>query len=288
MGEKKPSESLSNAGKKMDKAEQQSQQGQSQKAEEQQEEAQKDIEEAEQALEEAERQYASLMAEEKLAQMENTLGKILHEQKKVNEETLRLETARLKNGGAWTRPNRIKVQGLGDQQGKVATEAEDLMKKMKEEDSTVFSWVLQTAIDDMVLVRDLLKQDVQTDEYTQGLERDIERKLQELLDALKKEMANRKKKKGPQGSGQGGSGGRLVPPIAELKMLRQMQLNLKRKTEDFDRQLKKDKTEEFDDVQRTIVKRLAHEQGTLGDLTRKFAEALSGQTKEEKPKEGGK
>lgn len=288
VGEKKPSESLSNAGKKMDQAGQQSQKGESQQAEEKQEEAQKDIEEAEQALEEAERQYASLMAEEKLAQMENTLGKLLYAQKKVNEKTIEMETARLKNGGTWTRPNRIKVQGLGDEQGKVATESEDLMKKMQEEDSTVFSWVLQTAIDDMSLVKDLLKKDVQTDEYTQGLERDIERKMQELLDALKKEMANRKKKKGPQGAGGGGGGGRLVPPIAELKMLRQMQLSLKKKTEDFDRQLKKDKTDEFDDVQRTIVKRLAHEQGTLSDLTRKFAEALSGQTKEEKPKEGGK
>lgn len=288
MGEKKASESLSNAGQKMDQAGQQSQQGQSQQAQESQEQAQQDLEEAEQALEEAERQYASLMAEEKLAQMENTLGEILYKQKKVNEKTIELETARLKNGGSWTRQNRIKVQKLGDEQGKLAQESENLLKKMEEEDSTVFSWVMQTAIDDMNLVKDLLRKDVQTDEYTQGLERDIERKLQELLDALRKEMANRKKKRGPQSGGGGGGGGRLVPPIAELKMLRQMQLNLKKKTEDFGRQLKKEGKAEFDEVQRTIVKRLAHEQGTLSDLTRKFAEALSGQTKKEKPKEGGK
>jgi hypothetical protein len=165
---------------------------------------------------------------------------------------------------------------------------ESLKKKVDEETAEVFSWVVQSVIDDMKIVIEQLRKQQDTGEYTQSIQKDIERKLKELVDSMKKERARRKQ----QGGGQGGGGGkmkpRLIPRLAEIKMLKQMQINLKRKTEEFHRINIKKNIEGLDEIQKTILQRLGAEQGNLADLTQKLLKAIEddmsggGKPKEEK------
>ncbi|MDQ7779986.1 MAG: hypothetical protein RDV41_09800 [Planctomycetota bacterium] len=279
--QKKAAESVGNAAEKMKSASSNMSGGQPnpQQAEQDEEEALKDLEEAMEDLAAAEREYNSLMQEQVLYQIENDLSKILGEQKKITEATVEADFEVKKLGGELSREMRIALNKLADGQGALAEGCDKLAKQLEEANASVFPWVLGTIADDMRLVQELLGEKYnRTDDYTQGVQRDIERKLKELIDALKRERQKRRKEQQDPGNpgGGGGGGGPLVPPIAELKMLRQMQLNLKRKTEEFVKANLKnpEAAKGLDPVQQMILRRLAAEQENLADKTRNFAESM--------------
>lgn len=71
-------------------------------------------------------------------------------------------------------------------------------------------------------------------------------------------------------------------------MLKIMQENLKRKTEEFKKVNIKKTTKGFDPVQQMILKRLSAEQGNLADMTQEFTKKIEQMQKQmPKMKEGG-
>jgi len=110
--------------------------------------------------------------------------------------------------------------------------------------------------------------------YTQEVERQILSVLLELKEALEREQRKPKKKKGGGGGGGGGKR-RLVPPLAELKMLRKMESDLLTNTRDLNEAIKLSGGKP-NYVQQQLLKRLATRQGNVADLLKKISDQLSG------------
>jgi hypothetical protein len=105
------------------------------------------------------------------------------------------------------------------------------VKTLSEEGSTaVFPTILREVRDDLTSVETSLAR-AETGKITQLVQSSIEKNLEDLIEALKNERT--RPKKGGSGGGGGGGGGDkqpLVPPIAELKMLKMLQTNLYQRT----------------------------------------------------------
>ena len=104
-----------------------------------------------------------------------------------------------------------------------------------EEDGTTISFpvVVENMRDNLTQVAAFLEQQA-TGIETQTLQHEIERTLEELIEAL--QIA----KKSGSGSGQGKPGNckpALLPDTAELKLLRALQLRVNRRTRSFDQRL---------------------------------------------------
>src|SRR5439155_12455096 len=101
---------------------------------------------------------------------------------------------------------------------------------------------------------------------TQRLERDVVKVFQDLKSAFEREM---KKPKPGQEAGQPNQGGpqrrRLVPALAELKMLKGMQEDVRRQTGDLNEAIKLSGGEP-NSMQRELLQRLSTRQGNLADL----------------------
>jgi hypothetical protein len=100
-----------------------------------------------------------------------------------------------------------------------------------------------------------------------------------MIAAIRKELAERKLKKpgGPPpdgGGGQGGGGGKqpLVPPIAELKMLRMLQLQINRRTVLLNQQ--EIKGQLLDKQVNKQHKSLADRERTVKEMTKQAAKNL--------------
>lgn len=275
--ERRANQSLSRAANKMNSASRNLSSGQSQQAQADEQEALDELERTYEQLAQKKQALSDQRAQELLGELDRMLTQILHKQEGLNKETIRLEEVKLKEGEL-SRAERIILNKLAKNQGDLATETTEVNQKLLEEHSAVFSWVLKNIVEDMNLVKDLLDVEQRTDECTQGVQEDIIRKLKELLEALKKEKVRRKK-----GGGGGGSGRRkprLLPNIAELKMLRTIQASLKRKTEHFNQTNVKMGIKEFGPIQQMMLQRLSSQQLHLSDLTKKFAEKLAEEIKE--------
>jgi len=242
----------------------------------------------EEATEELERMYEELAQRKKtlseqemqkmMERLDQILTKLISKQKEIHDETIRLDNIKL-NESDLPRSEMANLKKITQMQLELAKEVEKVNDKLIEEQSAVFFWILKTVMDEMILVKDLLDDESRTDIYTQQIQEDIIRKLKELLDALKKEKS-RNKSGGQPPPGGGQQKPKLLPDIAELKMLRTMQENLMRKTEDFKKENIKENLQEFDAVQQKILQRLSAEQMHLADLISSFTKRL--QNKEDK------
>jgi hypothetical protein len=148
-----------------------------------------------------------------------------------------------------------------------------VVKKL--EDAPVFQWVLQTATDDMNESAVRLDKE-ETGQLTQEIQEDVIRKLGELIDALRKERQEKQQQQGGGGGGGGGGGKQpLVPPLAELKMLRIMQKDVNRQTQKVDQEVTTEKKELTKD-QRDRLRRAAKKEGDIARITEGIAKEVEG------------
>jgi hypothetical protein len=111
---------------------------------------------------------------------------------------------------------------------------------------------------------------------TQAVQTEIEKNLGAMIDSIKESLLDRREKK-KSGGGGGGGGGKqpLVPPIAELKMLRMMQLQINSRTSVLDQQaaakaLPKDQLDQQ-------AKELAEREAKVQKLAKETADKISKQ-----------
>ncbi|MEK7449412.1 MAG: hypothetical protein AAB019_08000 [Planctomycetota bacterium] len=272
-GEKTPAQDMKNAGQKMNSASQSMGQGQSSQAQEEEDEALKELQRAYEQLAQKSEELSAQQALRFIEKLEKMLAEVMNKQQHINHETIRLESVKQKDE-MLSREEQINLKKLAGEQKDLGRQIDEINRNLLKEHSVVFSWVLKTIFDDMNLSAELMEQHKRTDDYTQGFQRDIVVKLKELLDALKKE---KKKKKAMANSGGGGGGGKmpLLSDVTELKMLKIMQVGLKRKTEEFQQKNLNEKLNEFDQFQKIILRRLSDEQGNLADLLDSFAQKLA-------------
>lgn len=195
---------------------------------EKQTEALEKLQEAITELEEILRQMREEEMERVLALLEGRFRKMLEMELKVYEGTQNLsETPQEQR----VRTDEIRASKLAFEQRKIVGEADRALTLLQEEGSSIaFPEVVQQMRDDMEEVAARLDQ-LKADTLTLGLEEEIISTLEELITALQKAQQDLEEGQ-QQPPGEPGAGGDppLVDMLAELKMIRSLQLRVNTRT----------------------------------------------------------
>ncbi|MEM8670716.1 MAG: hypothetical protein AAGG48_24530 [Planctomycetota bacterium] len=227
----------------------------------------KAVEELKKALDEIEQRLAQLREDtliDRLSRLEARFRAMLALQKEITAATLTIAENENENGKL-SRSERLKLRKLSSQERELAEKAFQTLDILVEDGtSVVFPRVVKNVQEDLELVANQLA-DQRTDAYTQSLQQGVEVTLQELIDALQR---NLKKKKGG-GGGSCDCEPPLLPGSAELKLLRSMQVRVNRRTEAFDKLKEADK---LDDRLEKEVANITALQEEVAEMTLELAE----------------
>lgn len=222
---------------------------------------------------------------EKLAKIEQRLEMVLEEQKTATARTKRTWEARKPGSDPYDRQAVQTLNELAKTERGLAEEIKAIVMLLSKEGTTVvFPRILDQLRDDLVKVSRSLA-DRQAGPLTQATQEQIEATLQEMIASVREELSRGLKRKGGMGGGGGGGGGGgkkppLVPPVAELRMLRLQQLHVNRLTRQIDT-MAKDNSLSPEEIN-TEQTRLRERQKAVLDLTREMSKKL----KDEGPNKG--
>jgi hypothetical protein len=218
--------STAGAAGKMSQAGDAGQQGNAQSAEDQAEKAEHDLEEAQQQLAERRKQAEEELAREQLAKLEDGLKSLHERQKKLLQETERLEGLRAA-AGRLTRAQLSTVNDLARQQKSLEGETNLLADKLSL--TEVISMALEGAAKQMTRASDLLEHR-DTGNQTQGAQEAARLRFAQLLTALadnaKREGGDKQDSGGGAGGGGSGSQDDAKQALAQLKLLKILQEDL--------------------------------------------------------------
>jgi len=218
----------------MRQAREQLEQAQREAAIEQQEAAQQLLEQAKAELEEILRQLREEEIERVLAMLEGRFRRMLEMELRVQAETVRLSKT---PAARRTRQFSIKVGTLRLDQWKIVLEVDKALTLLREEGSSVaFPEAVVQLRADMESVADLLA-DEKVGGITQAIEADIISALEEMIAALQKAQQDAEQRRNQPSPPPGGmvdpSDQPLVDSIAELKMIRALQMRVNTRTVRF-------------------------------------------------------
>lgn len=183
----------------------------------------KTIEKLKQAQQQLGEEIAELQErskQEKLAKVEEKLEAILEKQKAVTAATRDTWEDRRPGETPYDREAEQTLLDGARKEGQLSEDVAIVRKMLVDEGSTViFPEILGDVKEDLETLQDRLAEK-DPGLVTQTTQQEVERTLRELIDAVRKELS-----KGPgrgRGAGAGGGGGNqpLIPPVAELRMLR--------------------------------------------------------------------
>lgn len=248
-----------------------------QEASAKQDKAVDELEKARKKLEEILRQLREEELERLLAALQSRCERMLQMQIEVYEGTVRVDKAIHDNADRKpTRVNEQKSLQLSDQEEKIVSEANKAIALLQAEGSAVaFPEVFYQVRDDMKHVaRRLGKVDPGT--VTQVIEQDIITTLKDMVEALKKARQEMDAKKGqPQPPGPP-QNQKLIDILAELKMIRSMQIRVNSRTETYARQYvdKEGEQTKDPDIQKELND-LAKRQQKIFEVTDKLYRGLN-------------
>ncbi len=232
-----------------------------------QDEAIRKLQKAKEKLEEILRQLREEERELMLTALEARFQKMLAQELLVLEGTTTLDKT---PKAEWTARHFGRSRELAVDQDAIALDSAKALTLLREEGSSVaFPEGVEQIRDDMLSAVRLLQKN-EVGELTQGIERDIVEALQEMIEALQKEIE--KKKSDPQQQQPGQQGQKqdkpLVEQIAELKMLRSLQLRINRRTRRLGGMIKGEQATDADvvDQLRSLSFRQAQVQQATHDL----------------------
>jgi hypothetical protein len=223
---------LKSAAGRMQKAKEQLDKAQRDGATEEQRKAVQELEQAKAELERVLRQLREEEMERTFTMLAARFKKMLESQIRVHDGTVRLDHVAEANRG---HDDEIESARLSREETAIANEAEKALLLLREEGSSVaFPETVSLMHDDMQQVATRLG-DFKVNAVTQGLEQDIIEALEETIAALQQAMNDLDKKKSPAGQSQAGEPNEppLVEKLAELKMIRALQMRINRRTQRY-------------------------------------------------------
>ncbi len=275
--------SLSRAGEQMQQAANASGDNRAADAEQAAEDALQDLDKAQQELEQRRRQAERDLAEEQLAKIEDRLRGLRDRQ-----QTLVDEAQRLANLAAQRAPTRAEQQTARDaarQEALLQAEADELRRMVA--GAEVFAVTLQYASDDMARASRLLEQANYTVEMTTAAS-DALRRLSQLVAALEAgnntPPAGQPQQGNPAGqnpAGQQPQDG--IPPLAQLKLLKSMQEDLKQRTEKLAEAWPNQ--QQLPEAAQRQYEQIAAEQGRLAELLLNLSQPAADDTEPDSPRE---
>jgi hypothetical protein len=251
---------LAQAADEMGKAVRQLQEGDD--PEDAQEQALQRLEQAQEKLQEAQNEAENELAREQLARLADQIKGLKQRQDAAIDESARLHKQMLKTSG-WVRALLPSLKDHGQVQEALGKEAAGLAEKLK--GAPVFEMLMKKGARAMdgaaqsvaqrykkavarqakaaALEKDELEDENRADARIQKLQKEASHRLNRLLEALKPELDVAKQEpkeddpEGGEGGGQKGGGGTKagdgIPPLAQLKALRDEQKEVRQRTESF-------------------------------------------------------
>jgi hypothetical protein len=227
---------MKQASKKLDEAQREG-------AAERQREALKKLEEAKAELQRVLRQLREEELERTLTQLAARFRKMLELQIAVYEGTLRLDRV---PPAKRDHDDEIEAARMSRQESQIVGEADKALLLLREDGSSVaFPEAVEQMRDDMQQVVERLAA-MKPDSITQGLEQDIITALEETIAALEIAMKDLEKNRTPPGqapmAGQP-TEPQLVQKIAELKMIRSLQMRIYQRTQRYGQMIEGEQAE---------------------------------------------
>ncbi len=223
-------EELERAKRDMERAIEQLKKKQRNAASDAQDDAIANLQKAKEKLEEILKQLREEERERFLAMLEARFQRMLAMQLVVYDGTVKLDKTPTDD-----RSDRHAARSLqlARQEEEITIEATKAITLLRDEGSAVaFPEAVEQMRDDMRIVVSRLER-TEIGELTQGIEREIIDALEEMIDALQKEIEKGKDKKNkdePPKDGQQPQEPQLVDQLAELKMLRTLQMRINHRT----------------------------------------------------------
>lgn len=281
-------EALQGAAQAAQRATQGMQEGDQEEADQQQEEARQQLEQAKDALEEERDRYMDLRQEELLFRIRDELTQFLEKQQAI---TLATKEAadQLVGGRSLTRPMRRKLNGLADRERELVAKATFLRTSLEEEGTLVFTHALKANEEDLEDIAGRLGgREPDPGSFTALLQECVEERTMHLLDALKREQQRRQEEQQQQQQQQQQGGEnqnqqarpRLVPVVAELKMLKQMEQEMLERTQRLEQLLTAAGADAITETETALIERLGHRHSQITQIFLKMKamieEALAG------------
>ncbi len=228
-----------------------------------QDEAIAKLEKAKEKLEEILRQLREEERELLLAALEARFQKMLALQLAVYNGTVSLSKTPNKE---WTARHRGRSHDLSLQEEEIVLEANKALTLLKEEGSSVaFPEAVEQLREDMQIVARRLDRG-QVAELTQSIERDIIEALAEIIEALQKEMEKKDDQPPPEDQPpMQPQDPTLVDKLAELKMLRSLQMRINRRTKRLGNLIDGDQAQKPDIIEQ--LQNLANRQKRVQEAT---------------------
>ena len=273
------------------KAQRAMREGDADEAQQQQEQAREKLEEAVEELEEEQDRYMDLRQEELLFRMKEELTNFLEQQRPITEQTL--EYQQTAANGRLSRPARRRVNRLGEEEHTLAGKIELLVNALTDEGNLVYQAVLTANLEDLREVgRRLAGRSPDVGTFTTLLQQDIERRTEQLLEALEREQQRREQER-QQGQQQGENRfnpqrEKLISLIAELEMLKQLELDTQQATGDLRALVEARGDDTISEAEVAMIQRLAHRHSEITKLFQQIkagVEAAMQQMSGEEPQE---
>jgi hypothetical protein len=231
----------------------------------------KAIEKLAEAIKEIEKRIKQLREEEMkklLANVEARCQRMLAMQIDVYQKTKGIDEEVQKNGGQLGNVDRQKALAQGEAEGQIVVEAEKCLKLLESEGSAVaFAKVLEEVREDMIAVQRRLNTAI-VDKDTQTIEENIIAMLKDMLEALKKAQKEMGEQKPSQGKPGKPGNQKLIDMLAELKLIRSLQIQVNNRTKMYG---DKDKGEQSkDDLVQKELKQLSLRQVKLQEMIDKL------------------
>jgi hypothetical protein len=256
---------LEAAESRMREAEKKLQEAQRKGALEKQEEAIRELEQARSALEQILRQLREEEVQRMLVSLEARFAKMLQMQREVLEGTVRLDKIPQPER---THEHEIQAGRLSSKEAEIDLEAEKALTLLREDGTAMaFPEALGQVRQDIQQVVERLSA-AKVDKITQGIEEDIIAAFDEMLQALKKALKDQEKRK--QRSMFPGQSAPSDPPLvdalAELRMIRTLQLRVNMRTDRYSKLIQGEQADKPDLIE--ALKRLADRQEHIFRITR--------------------
>jgi hypothetical protein len=249
MRQEQAGQAASQAAAQMQQALKQLQRGQD--AEEEQDEALDRLEEAQREVERTREETEEELAREQARKATEEIKAIKQKQEEHMAEAARIERAVLQES-AWQDSLLRSLNRLGDNQRQLGQETTRLAEN-KLAQAPAFARMVKKAASAMEQAGQKFsdrferakeeRDDVRADPDASNLQREALRRLDQLLDALKQESGVAMRPRGGNGGagggsdgGSGGGGGDGIPPVVQYKLLRALQAEVNKRTEEFARQ----------------------------------------------------
>jgi len=244
-------------------------------AQRQQQEAADQLQKARDQLANAHDQLDLQRRAQELFELQKVLTDLLPRQVAIREATQKLDAGTEGGQRPLDHAQTLRCRELADAQRKLQEESALVVQRLERGQVPIFLYVMKNAARLMGEVHQLLA-DRKVDWLTQETQREIERDLMQLLDAMKSEGERLAQQ--PQQGGGGGGGpqdGRprpLVPPSQQLKQLKAMQAIINTETRAIEVERLAGNARER--LLQHKAQRLSQKQAELGNLSREFGDAL--------------